>query len=379
MNTSASPTSVAPPDNLADLRARLDEAEQTLNAIRHGDVDALVVAGPQGDRIYTLSGAEHVYRTVVETMFEAALTVGPDGTIRFCNQRFCDLLQTPMHTTVGQKLGGFVDPQPEPLQQLLRDAQSQPVQRRLVFRASDGTPRPLLLSASLLPVDGEANVCLVASDLRELEASANSIKILREHEQALEASRAELHRQREWFRVTLASIGDAVIATDTAGLITFINPVAERLTGRSAAEALGQPVQTVFRVINEKTQQPLEDLVRRVLRERCVVPLANDSALQTKDERVIAVEDSAAPIKDSAGQLIGVVLVFHDVTEKRRAQDELRASNAQLAHFNRAMVGRELRMIELKKEVNALCAETGLPRRYSLESEQEQGESQAKV
>ena len=80
----------------AELRTRLDEAEQTLAAIRSGDVDALVVSGPHGDQVFTLTGAERTYRLIVETMNEAALTVGLDETILFCNRRFCDLVKTPM-------------------------------------------------------------------------------------------------------------------------------------------------------------------------------------------------------------------------------------------------------------------------------------------
>src|ERR1019366_3521786 len=125
------------------------------------------------------------------------------------------------------------------------------------------------------------------------------------------------------------SIGDAVLATDTAGHITFLNPVAETLTGWGEKEALGQPVQTVFRVINEETRAPGEDIVVRVLRERRVVALANHTALVARDGREVPIEDSAAPIKDSAGTVSGVVLVFHDVTEKRRAQAAMRESQRQ--------------------------------------------------
>jgi PAS domain S-box-containing protein len=133
----------------------------------------------------------------------------------------------------------------------------------------------------------------------------------------------DLRRQREWLRVTLSSIGDAVIACDTEGRITFLNPVAVMLTGWQSEETLGQPIQSVFRIINEKTHAPAEDLVARVLHEKSVVGLANDTALVTKDGREVPIEDSAAPIKDGAGNLIGVVLVFHDVTEKRRTQAAL--------------------------------------------------------
>ena len=136
----------------------------------------------------------------------------------------------------------------------------------------------------------------------------------------------QLRQQREWLRVTLTSIGDAVIATDADGRITFINPVAESLTGWKTEEASGQPIQGVFRVVNEQTGKALEEPVARVLRERRAVDLANHAALVTKDGRTVPIEDSAAPILDAAGKLIGVVLVFHDVTEKRRAREALRAS-----------------------------------------------------
>ncbi len=141
----------------------------------------------------------------------------------------------------------------------------------------------------------------------------------------------KLRESEAWLRVTLGSIGDAVIASDTGGNVTFLNPVAASLTGWAPAEALGQPVTRVFQIINEHTSEPAEDLVARVLRENCVVELANHTALVTRDGRIVPVEDSAAPITDGAGRVIGVVIVFHDVTEKRRAEE----TQARMASFPR--------------------------------------------
>ena len=134
----------------------------------------------------------------------------------------------------------------------------------------------------------------------------------------------KLTQSRNELRITLSSIGDAVIATDASGFITFLNPVGAKLTGWQSEEAIGKPIQSVFRIINEKTRKPAENIVERVLREGRTVNLANNTALIARDQREIPVEDSAAPIKDEAGNLIGVVLVFRDVTEKRRAEEELR-------------------------------------------------------
>jgi len=235
-------------EEIEELRVRLDEAEQTLDAIRSGDVDALVVAGPHGDQVFSLTGAERTYRLIVETMNEAALTVGLDETILFCNQRFCDLVKTPMAGTIGQKLISFTAPaQQQPLRMLLADAQVGSLQRRLTLRAADGAVVSAQIAASLLVVDAQISICLVASDLTELEEQAESIKILREQQQALEESRAEL----------------------------------------------------------------------------------------------------------------------------QAANNELRRNNEDMKRLNRTMVGRELRMVELKKEINELCGQTGQPPRYASDDGEE--------
>ena len=136
----------------------------------------------------------------------------------------------------------------------------------------------------------------------------------------------QVHEQREWLRVTLTSIGDAVIATDAEERITFMNPVAEALSGWKSEEVLHHPLSQVFRLINEQTGQAMEDPVACVLRECRIVPLANHSALVTKDGRIVPIEDSAAPILNAAGEIIGVALVFHDVTDRRRAEEVLWSS-----------------------------------------------------
>jgi PAS domain S-box-containing protein len=167
----------------------------------------------------------------------------------------------------------------------------------------------------------------MTADLKAVTASKADLE-----KEVTERKRVDqnLRRQREWLHVTLSSIGDAVIASDTEGRITFLNPEAITLTGWQLEEALGQPIASVFRIVNEMTHMPAEDLLARVLAEKRVVGLTNDTALVAKDGRQVPIEDSAAPIQDSAGNVIGVVLVFHDVTEKRIAQTRLRESEERL-------------------------------------------------
>ena len=134
----------------------------------------------------------------------------------------------------------------------------------------------------------------------------------------------EIHAREEWFRVTLTSIGDAVIATDRDGNVTFFNPVAEHLTGISGAAAIGKSVLSVFPIFNELSGKAAENPVTKVMKLGIVVGLANHTALRHADGRMIPIEDSAAPIRDDSQQLIGVVLVFHDVSAERKSQEILR-------------------------------------------------------
>lgn len=134
----------------------------------------------------------------------------------------------------------------------------------------------------------------------------------------------ELRARGEWFRVTLTSIGDAVIATDSSGKVTFLNPVAETLTGNSLAWAKGKDVSEVFPIINEKSRQRVDDPVKKVMDLGVIVGLANHTALVRKDGAEIPIEDSAAPIRDDRGQLVGVVLVFRDVSADRKTEELMR-------------------------------------------------------
>lgn len=134
---------------------------------------------------------------------------------------------------------------------------------------------------------------------------------------------SELARERERLAVTLCSIGDGVITTDTQGHVLSLNTAAEKLTGWPEKEALGRPVEEVFHIVNEKTRKRCDNPVWRVLQSGGIVGLANDTLLIGRDgtERILA--DSGAPIRTAGGVTLGVVLVFRDVTERKRAQEML--------------------------------------------------------
>ncbi|MGE3541234.1 MAG: PAS domain S-box protein [Candidatus Tectimicrobiota bacterium] len=143
------------------------------------------------------------------------------------------------------------------------------------------------------------------------------------HETAalLQQRTAALQEQSTRWQITLASIGDAVIATDSQGHVTFLNPVAATLTGWTEAEALGQHITAVFPIVNEYTRQAVDNPVTRVLQEGTVVGLANHTLLLARHGREYFIDDSGAPMRDLQGQLLGVVLVFRDISARRQAEE----------------------------------------------------------
>jgi two-component system, cell cycle sensor histidine kinase and response regulator CckA len=147
----------------------------------------------------------------------------------------------------------------------------------------------------------------------------------------------KLREREKWFATTLRSIGDAVIATDKTGLITFMNPVAEEMTGWKLEEVLQRNLTEVFNIINRDTRLPAENPVTRVIHEGNILGLANHTILKSRQGKEIPINDSAAPIKDEKGDILGVILVFSDMTDREKAQAELKEANAELGAVNREL------------------------------------------
>jgi PAS domain S-box-containing protein len=167
--------------------------------------------------------------------------------------------------------------------------------------------------------------------------------------EAMHRARARLLRAereaasaRDLLATTVVSIGDAVIVTDETGKVTFLNPEAERLTGWKNTEANGQPLPKVFHIINEQTRQPAENPVEKVFRTGNVAGLANHTLLVAKDGTETPIDDSAAPIREPDSPLFGVVLVFRDVTEQRRAHQASARLAAIVEHSGDAIFTKDL-------------------------------------
>lgn len=176
----------------------------------------------------------------------------------------------------------------------------------LFARRRDGSEFPVEFNRAPLGPAADALVLVTIRDLTKWRRAQES-----------------LYREKEQAFVTLASIADAVVTTDVKGVITYLNPTAERLTGWRTTEALGQPLATVLPLISDATRQPIESIPARCLHEGRAVDLADGVVLLRRDGTEVPIGDSAAPLRDRNGATVGVVVVFHDVTEKRRANRQL--------------------------------------------------------
>ncbi len=327
---------------LDQLRDRLAEAEQTIEAIRSGEVDALVVSGPQGEQVYTLTGADHVYRVIVETMQEAALTVRLDGMILFCNQQFCRLVKTPMQESIGHLLFQFTDAAQHPrLSAFLAVARVAPHRERLVLRTAAGTRIPLQLAGGPLPLDGNAAICLVASDLTQLEATADSIQVLLQQQLALEESEERCRRaalqasqQRDELDALLASAPAAILNLDERGRLANANPAAVALHG---FEDFGEMQAHGPRLSDFCEGRDADGLLlppeawpcMRALSGEVIAGLEIAVRRRGTDKHWIGLY-SARPIPNEDGTIRQVVMTIEDITERKRVEEELREAKRTL-------------------------------------------------
>ncbi|MGH2574348.1 MAG: PAS domain S-box protein, partial [Ignavibacteria bacterium] len=136
----------------------------------------------------------------------------------------------------------------------------------------------------------------------------------------------KLKESERWLGTILKSVVDGVIVTDEKSRITFMNPIAEYLTGWSQKDAIGKKLEEVFKIVDEETYEKMDNPVTKVLQDNVIVGLTNHTILISKDGSETAIDDSAAPIRDESGSLIGAVLVFHDISERTIAENALKES-----------------------------------------------------
>ncbi len=262
---------------------------------------------------------------------DAALLVAKDGSVLAANRAVRTIGFSPRDLS-GRSLYEITDAPAEAVREYLRlcARNQEPIPGSLNFLADDGREVSCRCYGSRSPgAEGQETQLLLRLTPKEVSPSQFAIlnQKIKELSEEIHRRRLAEERQREQselLKVTLTSIGDAVITTDARGQVMFLNPVAEALTAWSLGEAQGRPLEDIFRIVNEHTRQRVENPVTKVLREGYIVGLANHTILIGKDGKEWPIDDSAAPIRSAQGEIEGVVLVFRDVTEQKASQQVVR-------------------------------------------------------
>lgn len=282
---------------------------------------------------------------VIDVLPEPVLLVTDEGRVEYGNQSFRSWRG---FDPQGQLLSDLVDDEHQIGEQLRRWGRSkQALPGALRLRTEGGSESVRCDGALLTPASAGRRAVVMLRMRPKREAVSPFLDLNRRlADLTSEVARrrraeSELEAQREWLRVTLASIGDGVIATDKAARIRFMNAAAEHYTGWSAPRAIGRPLAEVFVIVNEETREPAPSPVERALREGIIVGLANHTVLVRPDGTELAIADSAAPIVDGRGRTVGVVMAFQDETIRRFNE-----------RTRRELLGRERTARERAEEAN---------------------------
>ena len=297
----------------AALRARLNEAEETLRAIRGGEVDALVLSGAEGDHVLTLKGGLEPYRVMVEAMGEGAIALARDGTILYSNRRFANQVKVPLGQIVGRPLQGMLAEQDrEKFDALLVRGAEGDIRETLTLQAADGTQIPAQFSMCPLPQSEGKVISVVIADLSEVVAAAQA---------------------RSRLALIIESSDDAIVSTTLDGVVESWNRAAENLYGYTVKEALGQPIDSLI-VSPERVNEVIDELetVRRGGNT-----LFEDSVRLRKDGSRVDVSIKASPILDDAGKVVGASINARDITERKQAVEHLKLFRALLDHSSDAI------------------------------------------
>jgi PAS domain S-box-containing protein len=292
---------------------RLIEVSLTVSPVR--DASGTIIGASKIARDITeqkrARATQARFAAIIDSSTDAIISKDLNSVIRSCNESAQRIFGYSEAELVGRPIHMLIPPerQSEEKEIIEKVSRGERIEHFETVRvAKDG--RRLDVSLSISPIrDGSGKIVGVAKIARDVTEQKRLAR--------------ELAAQQEWFRVTLGSIGDAVIASDADGQVTYMNAPAEKLTGWSTEEADGRPLAEVFNIVNEKTREPVQNPAGIVMRTGHVVGLANHTVLIGRDGAEHPIADSAAPIRGMEGGIIGVVLVFRDVTDERRVEEAM--------------------------------------------------------
>jgi PAS domain S-box-containing protein len=285
---------------VVELRARLDEAEQTLAAIRAGHVDAVVIDTPEGDKIFTLTGADHRYRRLVETMNEGAATLSPEGTVLYSNRRLAEMVGRPLERMIGVTLSDCVAPESKAtLDAVLRRADDHVGKAEIELLRQDGGRVPVYVSATRNAEDEIGGVALLATDLTEQKKSEEMVKAER-----LAAS-------------ILDQAAEAIVVCDPKGRIIRASDTTHQLLGENPLLRTF-PEMFPMRLVKPNGHSTTMELLGAALRGEVISGV--EVVLDRMSGEATNLLMSAGPLTDAGAEVLGCVVSLTDITAQKRAE-----------------------------------------------------------
>jgi PAS domain S-box-containing protein len=291
-----------------ELEVRVEEAEETLRAIRSGEVDALVATGPEGDAVYTLRSADEGYRVMVQQMSEGAATLTPEGLVLFANDQFAAMLGVPLERVIGSRIQNFVGPEDAGAFEAVLSLHDG-ARLELHLMRSDGSAVPVYLSAGWLRFDNTECIALVVTDLTEQKRN----------EQIVAAEKLA--------RSILEQAAVAILVLDPNGRTIQASRAAEKLAG---ATVLLRDFSSVFPLRTDSDSRDLDfpEILAMVRREGSIAGV--QAIARIPGGRAAHVIINAAPLVGPDSEILGCVIVLSDITELMRAESALRESESRL-------------------------------------------------
>ena len=300
-------------ERIVDLQSRVEQAESTIRAIQEGEIDAVVVNGPNGPQVYTLEGADHPYRVLVEQMHEGTLTIDDDGVILYCNHQFAAMIGARPENVTGTVFSRLL---------LRADAVSFPGMAEAAtlrghcfgdaaIKASDGNAIPIRISLTSLDIGGTRVLCALTTDLREQRRNE------------------AIMRDEQLSRLILEQAGEAVVVIDPAGIVIRGSESARSL---ARGPLLANHFDRVFCIASSGQALNAEHILTEMRSFRSVRGFEGE--ILRGDGELASVVISASPLSSDTQQLLGCVITLTDITEIKRAEKALARQAAELSQAN---------------------------------------------